>query len=224
MAASGRLSRKSQSAVRQDQPMCGSIVIATGLSHCGKARFLICTLRKEVKCLITKAMKEKMLAEITEDLQEAELVVVTDYRGLNVKTINDLRGKLRSEQCRYRITKNTMNRLACRQAGYTELESFFEGPTAIAYSSADPVAVAKILTDFAKDYEALVVKGGMFSGQVVDAVAIKDLGEIPPREVLLARVVGGFQSPISGLANVLQGNLRNLVYALDAVRQQKESA
>jgi large subunit ribosomal protein L10 len=174
--------------------------------------------------LITKAMKEKMLAEITEDLQEAELVVVTDYRGLNVKTISDLRGKLRAEQCRYRITKNTMNRLACRQAGFTELESLFEGPTAIAYSSADPVVVAKILTDFAKDYEALVVKGGMLSGQLVDAVAIKDLGEIPPREVLLARVVGGFQSPISGLVNALQGNLRNLVYALDAVRQQKESA
>ncbi|MDZ4132820.1 MAG: 50S ribosomal protein L10, partial [Dethiobacteria bacterium] len=82
--------------------------------------------------MITKAMKEKMLAEITEELKQSELVIVTDYRGLNVKSINDLRGRLRGEQCRYRITKNTMNRLACRNAGVEGLEELFEGPTAIA--------------------------------------------------------------------------------------------
>jgi large subunit ribosomal protein L10 len=174
--------------------------------------------------LITRKMKEKMLEEITEDLKQAELVIVTDYRGLNVKNINSLRGKLRIEKCRYRITKNTMNRLACRQAGFEQLESLFEGPTAIAYSSADPVAAAKIFIDFARENEALVVKGGMLSGQMLDPASIKALGEIPPREVLLARVVGGFQSPISGLVGVLQGTLRQLVYTVDAVRQQKESA
>lgn len=174
--------------------------------------------------MITKKMKEKMLEEITEDLKQAELVIVTDYRGLNVKNINSLRGKLRSEKCRYRITKNTMNRLACRQAGFEMLESLFEGPTAIAYSSADPVAAAKIFIDFARENEALVVKGGMLSGQMLDPASIKALGEIPPREVLLAMVVGGFQSPISGLVGVLQGTLRQLVYTVDAVRQQKESA
>jgi large subunit ribosomal protein L10 len=177
-----------------------------------------------VKLLITKKMKEKMLEEIAEDLKQAELVIVTDYRGLNVKNINSLRGKLRSEKCRYRITKNTMNRLACRQAGFEMLESLFEGPTAIAYSSADPVAAAKIFIDFARENEALVVKGGMLSGQMLDPASIKALGEIPPREVLLAMVVGGFQSPISGLVGVLQGTLRQLVYTVDAVRQQKESA
>ncbi len=174
--------------------------------------------------MITKAMKEKMLEEITANLKEADLVVVTDYRGLNVKNISSLRAKLRAEQCRYRITKNTMNRLACRQAGFEEMEDLFEGPTAIAYSSADPVAAAKVLNDFAKEFEALVVKGGLLSGQMLDPATIKALGEIPPREVLLARVVGGFQSPISGLVNALQGNLRNLVYTVDAIRQQKESA
>ena len=174
--------------------------------------------------MITKKMKEKMLEEITEDLKQAELVVVTDYRGLNVQAINKLRGKLRNEQCRYRITKNTMNRLACRQAGFDQLESLFEGPTAIAYSSADPVAAAKIFIEFSKEYEALVVKGGMLSGKMLDSASIKALGEIPPREILLARVVGGFQSPIYSLVSTLQGNLRQLVYTVDAVRQQKESA
>lgn len=174
--------------------------------------------------MITREAKEVMLKEITEELKKAELVVVTDYRGLNVKAINDLRGRLRSEKCLYRVTKNTMNRLACREAGYDPLEELFEGPTAIAYSSDDPVAAAKVFKEFAKENEALIIKGGMLSGQVLDADGIKALGEIPPREVLLAKVVGGFQAPISGLVGALHGNLRNLVYTVDAVRQQKESA
>lgn len=174
--------------------------------------------------MLTKKAKEKMLEEVTAELKQAELVIVSDYRGLNVKAINDLRGKLRSEQCRYKITKNTMNRLACRQAGVESLEPLFEGPTAIAYSSADPVAAAKVFNEFAKENEALVVKGGLLSGQVLDAAGVKALGDIPPREVLLAQVVGGFQAPIAGLAGVLSGTLRSLVYAVDAVRQHKESA
>jgi len=174
--------------------------------------------------LLTKKAKEKMLEEVTAELKKAELVIVSDYRGLNVKAINDLRGKLRSEQCRYKITKNTMNRLACRQAGVESLEPLFEGPTAIAYSSADPVAAAKVFNEFARENEALVVKGGLLSGQVLDASGVKALGDIPPRDVLLAQVVGGFQAPIAGFASVLSGTLRSLVYTVDAVRQQKESA
>ena len=174
--------------------------------------------------MLTKKAKEKMLEEVTAELKKSELVIVTDYRGLNVKAINALRGKLREQECIYRVTKNTMNRLACRQAGMEELETFFEGPTAIAYSNADPVAAAKVFNEFAKENEALVVKGGLLSGQVLDAAAIKALGDIPPREVLLARVVGGFQAPISGLVGALHGTLSQLVYAVDAVRQQKESA
>ncbi|MDY6826462.1 MAG: 50S ribosomal protein L10 [Bacillota bacterium] len=174
--------------------------------------------------LLSKKAKEKMLEEITEELKQSELVIVTDYRGLNVKTINELRGKLRQEQCRYRVTKNTMNRLACRTAGVEELEGFFEGPTAIAYSSEDPVAVAKVFNDYTKQNDALLIKGGMLSGKLLDPNEIKALGEIPPREILLAKVVGGFQAPISGLVGVLHGTLRQLVYTVDAVRQQKESA
>jgi len=174
--------------------------------------------------LLTKKAKEKMLEEVTAELKSSELVIVTDYRGLNVKAISVLRSKLRDQQCSYRVTKNTMNRLACRQAGVEEIESLFEGPTAIAYSNADPVAAAKVFNEFARENEALVVKGGLLSGQLLDPAGIKALGDIPPREVLLARVVGGFQAPISGLVGVLQGTLRQLVYTMDAVRQQKESA
>ncbi len=174
--------------------------------------------------MITRQAKEKMMEEIAEELRQAELVIVTDYRGLKVKAISDLRGRLRKEQCRYRVTKNTMNRLACRKAGVEELENLFEGPTAIAYSNADPVAAAKVFMEFSKGNEALVIKGGMLSGQLLDPAQIKALGDIPSREILLSKVVGGFQAPIYGLAGVLQGILRQLVYTVDAVREQKESA
>ncbi len=174
--------------------------------------------------MITREAKEKMLQEITEELNQAELVIVTNYRGLNVQAINKLRGELRKEGCRYKITKNTMNRLACRKAGAEALEGYFEGPVAIAYSSADPVAAAKIFKDFMKENEALEIKGGLLSGQSLGPDAIKALGDIPPREILLSKVVGGFQAPISGLVGALHGNLRQLAYTLDAVRQQKESA
>jgi len=199
--------------------------VFSGTFHHGRSLLSFTDLkRKEVKLLITKDMKNKMLEEVTEELKNAELVIVTDYRGLNVKAISDLRGRLRNENCLYRITKNTLNRLACKAAGVEQLEPFFEGPTAIAYSNADPVAAAKVFSDFARENEALVIKGGILTGQVLDEQAIKALGEIPPREVLLARVVGGFQAPISGLVNVLQGTLRQLVYTVDAVRLQKETA
>ncbi len=174
--------------------------------------------------MITREEKEKMLEEVTEEFKQAELVVVTNYRGLNVQSISKLRGDLRKENCRYKVTKNTMNRLACRQAGVEELESFFEGPVAIAYSSEDPVAVAKVFKEFAKEHESFEIKGGMLSGQLLDSGAIKALGDILPREELLSKIVGGFQAPISGLVGVLHGNMRQLVYTLDAVRQQKESA
>ncbi len=174
--------------------------------------------------MLTRKEKEKMKDEIAEALKEAELVVVTDYRGLNVENINNLRRRLRDEQCRFRVTKNTMNKWACREAGFEELEEFFEGPTAIAYADEDPVAAAKVFNEFTRENENLVIKGGVLSGQLVSPARIKELGEIPSREVLLSKVVGGFQAPITGLAGALQGTLSQLVYAVDAVRKQKESA
>lgn len=174
--------------------------------------------------MLTREAKEKMKEEIAAALKQAELVVVTDYRGLNVEIINNLRGRLRKEQCLFRVTKNTMNRLACREAGFEQLEEFFEGPTAIAYANEDPVAAAKVFNEFTRDHEALVIKGGLLSGRLITPEKIKELGEIPSRDILLSRVVGGVQAPISGLVGVLQGTLGRLVYTVDAVRQQKESA
>jgi large subunit ribosomal protein L10 len=91
-------------------------------------------------------------------------------------------------------------------------------------SNKDPVAPAKLISEFIKDNRILEIKGGLVEGKVIDAEAVKSLSSLPPREVLLARLLGSMQSPITGLVTVLQGNIRNLVYALDAIREQKESA
>jgi large subunit ribosomal protein L10 len=173
---------------------------------------------------VTRKEKEAMVDNIARDLQEANLIVVTGFRGLNVSAINNLRRRLRAEQCRYKVSKNTLTRLACRRVGMEVLEEFLEGPTAIAYSNDDPVKAARALAEFMKENEALMVKGGVLSGQLLKPEDVKALGEIPPKEVLLAMLCRGLQAPISGLVNVLQGNLRNLAYVLDAICRQKESA
>jgi large subunit ribosomal protein L10 len=174
--------------------------------------------------LITRKQKEQIVEDVARELKQAELIIITDYRGLTVSAITNLRRQLREEQCSYRVSKNTLTKLACRKVGLEQLEQFLEGPTAIAYTSADPVGAAKVFLKFAKENEVFSARGGLLAGQLLQPEQLKALGEIPPKEVLLAQVCRGFQAPIYGLVNVLQGNIRNLVYALEAVRVQKESA
>ena len=116
-----------------------------------------------------------------------------------------------------------MTRIAANEVGYEGLSEFLEGPTALAYSTEDAVAPAKILKEFIKETktEALTVKVGICDGQVIDAAGVEALANLPSREELLAKLVGSMQAPISGLVNVLQGNIRNMVYVLDAVRAKK---
>jgi large subunit ribosomal protein L10 len=137
-----------------------------------------------------------------------------------------LRRKLRDAGVEYRVVKNTMTRIAAKEVGITGLETYLEGPTAIAISYTDPVAPAKVISDFIKEnkLQFLEVKAGIVEGKVIDAAGVKTLASLPPREVLIAQVLAGMQAPIAGLVNVLQGSIRNLVYVLDAVREQKESA
>ena len=192
-----------------------------------KGDFCICGSHfvfQEVDRVITREEKERRVKSIAQDLQQANLVVFTDYRGLNVTGISNLRNSLRAEKCRYRVVKNTLTRLACRQVGLESLEQHLTGPTAVAFSSADPVAAARALLKFSNENKTFAIKGGMLEGQLLAPDKIKELGQIPPQEILYAQVCGGFQAPIQGLASALQGTLSKLVYALEAVRQQKESA
>lgn len=170
--------------------------------------------------------KIQTVADIKEKLSTTKGAVLTNYRGLTVAQDTKLRRKLREAGVEYRVFKNTMTRIAAKEAGIEGLDPYLEGPTAIAISYTDPVAPAKVISDFVKEnkLQALEVKAGLVEGKVIDANGVKALSNLPPREVLIAQVLAGFQAPIAGFVNVLSGTMRNLVYALEAVRKQKESA
>jgi len=172
------------------------------------------------------ARPEKVAAveQIREDLQASQAVFVTDYRGLTVTQMTKLRRKLREVGTEYRVVKNTLARRAAAEAGVEALEQLLAGPTAVAFAKQDPVATAKALNEFAKDSKILEIRGGLLEGKLLGVDDIQALADLPQREVLLAQVLGGMQAPIAGFVSVLQGTLRSLVYALNAVREKKEAA
>lgn len=171
----------------------------------------------------TRQKKEELLQEIKEKLDRANVVVLADYRGLDVAAITKLRQQLRNSGSELKVSKNTLTLKAATELGFEGLEKYLEGPTAIALGYEDLVAPAKILSDFAKEYKVLEIKGGLLEGKAIDANEIKSLAALPSREVLLAKMLGSMQSPMYGFAGCLQGLLRNFVYALEAIRQQKEN-
>lgn len=170
--------------------------------------------------------KEAIVAELKEKLSNTKGAVLANYRSINVSLDTKLRRKLREAGIEYRVVKNTLTRIAAKEAGIIGMEQYLEGPTVIAMSAVDPVAPAKILADFIREnkLQTLEIKAGLVEGKVIDADSVKALASLPPREVLIARLLGTLQAPITGFVRVLQGNISNLVYALEAVRKQKESA
>lgn len=168
------------------------------------------------------AEKEKIVQELKEKLEKAQSVVLADYRGLNVAEITALRKKLRECGGEFKVAKNTLTRLAARQLNL-DLDQFLEGPTALAFAYDDPVEPAKVLVDFAKENEKLSFKAGVLQGRIIGVDEIKGLAALPPRKVLIGKVLGGMMAPLYGFAGVLQANLRNLVYVLEAIRQKKEA-
>lgn len=166
--------------------------------------------------------KQRIVEEIKGKLQNSTGVILADYRGLTVAQVTKLRVELRQAGVEYRVLKNTMVRRAANEMGIEGLDTFLEGPTAVAFSP-DPVAPAKILVEFSKKNKELKIKGGVVEGQVVGPERIKDLADLPSREVLLSQVLAGFQAPLQGLVNVLQGPVRKLGYALEEVRKLKEA-
>mgnify|MGYP000943719977 FL=1 len=168
--------------------------------------------------------KVAMVHEIQERLTKVQGAVVTDYRGLNAGEMTALRKELREAGIEFKVLKNTLTILAAEKAEMNDLIPLLTGPTAFAFGYDDPVAAAKIISEFAKKNKNLEIKGGILEGAVLDPAGVESLADLPSREVLLAMVMRAMQGPLSGMVNVLQGNIRNLVYALEAVRKQKAEA
>ncbi len=159
-----------------------------------------------------RSEKEAVVAEVRGKFDAASAVIVTEYRGLGVTALADLRGKLRQVGTEYRVYKNTLARFAARDAGIEGLDALLVGPVAIAFVSDDLAASAKALKDFAKTNQALVLKGGAVAGKVVDARYVEVLADLPSRETMLAMVAG-----------LIQALPRNMAYGLKALADKKEA-
>lgn len=167
--------------------------------------------------------KQAFVEQLAEKLNNAVAGVVVSYQGITVADDTKLRRQLREAGVDYSVVKNTLLRRANEKAGLSEMDSVLEGTTAVAISPQDHVAAAKILCEYADKSETFKVKAGFVEGKVIDAAAVGELAKMPPKEVLVAKVLGGLNAPISGLVGVLNGTMRGLVCALNAIAE-KQSA
>lgn len=158
-------------------------------------------------------LKKQTVAEIAEKLKDSKSTILVDYRGLDVSEVTELRSQLREANVDFKVYKNTLTRRAAQEAGFEGLDEVLTGPTAVAFSTEDVVAPAKVLNNFAKDHENLEIKGGIIEGNVASLEQIKELADLPSYEGLL-----------SMLLSVLQAPVRNFAYAAKAVAEQKEEA
>jgi len=173
---------------------------------------------------ITKEKKNELVADYSERLAQSQAVIFTDHRGLTVKAQEALRRQLWESESSFQVVKNTLLSRALQNAGMSVPEEVLTGPTALGYCYEDAAAVVKILTQFAKETDVLTFKGGILRGQYIGPSQVLALGALPPREVLLAQVLGSIQAPITGVVNVLAGTLRGLVNVLQARADQLEGA
>lgn len=167
--------------------------------------------------------KVAVVEQLTEDLANAGSLVLSDFTGINVEEISELRKRCREAGVTFRVVKNTLVERAVEGTDKVELNEHFEGPTAIAYSG-DMVAPAKVLKEFSKEFGKLEVKAGYVDGQVVDKGGIAALADLPGREQLLSMVVGTMQAPITALVRTLNAVPTGLVNALDQIAKKKGEA
>ncbi len=172
-------------------------------------------MKKEDKKLIAKNLKERF--------EKSKVVIATDYKGLNVMAMNDLRRKLREADIEYKVVKNTLLIRASEDTDVAQMKEHFVGPSAIAISYDDPVAPAKVLTDFAKENKKLEIKAGVMGDKMLDVAAIKSLASLPSREVLLGQVLSAMNGVPTAFVRALNGVVGNFMNVLTAIKDQKET-
>lgn len=172
---------------------------------------------------MAKPDNEAKVAEIVERLNKSKSIVLADYRGLSVSEMTSLRATLSELGAELKIYKNTLLKIATEKAGIVDVAGFFTGPTALALSYDDPLAATRELAKFAKATRILKLKGGVLDGKVLSGAEVTAVAYLPSKEVLLAKLLGGMQSPIQGFANVLSAPLRGLAVTLGAIAAQKQA-
>jgi len=165
--------------------------------------------------------KAAAVAELTERFQSSSAAVLTEYRGLTVAQLTKLRQAI-SEHATYAVVKNTLTDIAAREAGVTAFDGQLTGPSAIAFVTGDPVETARSMRDFARENPALVIRGGLLEGKSLSADEVRQLADLEPREVLLAKLAGAMKASMGGAAALFAAPLAQTARVVDALRQKLE--
>ncbi len=169
-----------------------------------------------------KPEKIAAVEEIKEKLDSSAVAILTEFQGLNVAEMTELRKLFREANVDYKVYKNTLTSLAAKQLDVAGVDEYLIGTTALAISREDPVAPAKIVKDFSAKHENFKIKAGILNKEIIASDDVIALASIPPREILLSMVLGGIQAPVSGLLRVLQGPIQSLAFALKDLVEKKE--
>ncbi len=165
--------------------------------------------------------KVKAIKEIKDKIDKSNVVILSDYSGMTVKQMTELRKMLQKEEANYVVVKNSLALRALSNDHKEKFEEFLKGPVAMTFGAADPVAPAKILAKFIKQTSKPLIKCGIVEGRFINEKDFKSLAKIPSREELIAKAVGSIKAPLYGLVNVLSGPIRKLAYALEAIKNKK---
>jgi len=165
--------------------------------------------------------KAAAVAELTDKFRESNAAVLTEYRGLTVAQLTQLRSAIR-EHATYAVVKNTLTEIAAKEAGVSAFDGQYAGPSAIAFITGDAVETAKSIRNFAKDHPALVIRGGLLDGKPLTADEVKQLADLESREVLLAKLAGAMKASMSGAAALFAAPLAQTARVVDALRQKVE--
>lgn len=166
--------------------------------------------------------KEEAVKEVAQSLSDAKSVFLADFTGLNVEEANELRRSFKRSAVEYRVVKNTLARRSVESAGCEELLEYLEGPTAMAFGMEDPVAPAKVIKEFSKTSDKIKVKACLFEGVLIGTDQVSSIADLPTKEELVGQLVGMLNAPIANLASSLNSVLSKLVFAVDAVKKNKE--
>jgi len=171
--------------------------------------------------LLTRAQKAEIVKNLKEKFLNSEGVFATSFKGFTVAESNEIRKLIREKGGEFRVVKNTLIRLASQDTPVQPLNDFIQGPTALVIAYQDPVEIAKVLDKFIKDHPSLELRGFVIQGKGFNAEAIKDLVKLPPKEVLLAQVLGTLQAPLTNFVGLLSAIIRNFLYVLKAIEEKK---
>jgi large subunit ribosomal protein L10 len=171
-----------------------------------------------------KSEKERTVEDLKEKLTSTRSLILTDFRGLNVEDLSRLRRDLKKGGAEYRITKNSLIRMAARESGYEAIVDYLKGPTGLVFAYQDPISPAKVLYDFLQKSEKPKIKTIWLEGKLFGENQLKRLATLPSKEIVLTQIAGSLNAPLANFVGTLQGMLRNLVGVIDAIKETKTQA